>query len=896
VVSGIPPVAGHGGDRRHLPILLLSQYLLFLTRRPISKSNVHYLEGRLRGLQSLIPALADFDSPALAAVIARLRGLHPSGFARLEPHLQLALLPLVREARSLPRDLMVADGPPPADWLAPVKRVLVVMGPGIGIGDELILAALPRWLRATRPGLEVSVLSGYAGLWDGIEGVQERLLYSQHATLLQALRGEPPYDGYDLVILGDFEAPELYRGVAWEGVLPRYLELSLGSRSAFHVDNTARRLHRLHHFVPYAENYYAALDQLARELALATPGDRFAGLVTAGDREAGAALRVFVSPFTSKYDPSAPYWSRMLSELVQDGGRPLRLVLDPGKNHQTHGFSLKLCQSLRPRVGPQVEVELAPGDLGHALSLAGALRQIRDADVVVCADSFAAHASPLYGCTSLVIARAGLEAWRVPHPRIFYFNGEEPVDRISRAMRLVLAELRRPPSAAERLARTSRAELLLVEATHELERALEGRGDLRAIYEQWRSLYGAVVASAGDWPDTRAVLIRQTAADAPARLPSNEGANGTDPLLARHLRDQLERWQGTNLYKYLRALVGTDVPPPGLDAPEAAPLAQPIHGDGQGHEPAAPSAVLLHAAQAVSRGQLPTGEIATFFRVGRSGLEYMRSPLLSTLVHGALACFDPTSPWVETDIIDRLPPTSRAGLVRRVSQVRRGIRRFLAWEEHADGTWRFYGRGSEAQPDVALTAAAAAALLEAPRRSFRRPWERHLTALRRLRAADGTPGVHDLLQELRFRALTGDDVAGLLEDAQSLLARRNQESAERTPAEIVTEAYVAAGLWREACLPGRASLRQWLLPCLLAAQGADGSFGGPVLTAMALSALIDLEHVSVEAERTRNALVAMSLPGGGFGYEAFLARSGGSAAASSALALTALARSGSLLR
>jgi hypothetical protein len=304
--------------------------------------------------------------------------------------------------------------------------------------------------------------------------------------------------------------------------------------------------------------------------------------------------------------------------------------------------------------------------------------------------------------------------------------------------------------------------------------------------------------------------------------------------------------------------------------------------------------VVLDAAWAVARGQLPTGEVATFFPAAGSGLEYLRSPMLSALVHGALACLDPTSAWVATEIIDRIPPAKRASFVRGVARVRSRIRRFLAWEEHADGTWRFLGRGSGVPPEIGLTACAAAALLECPRRGFRRPWERHLTAIRRLRASGvGATDLHGLLQELRFRALAGDDVSDLLEDVLRRLTI--SDTAARSQHGTVTLAYAVASTWRETCLPGGSDLRGWLLPRLLDVQNADGSFGGPISTAMALSALLDLEHVATETERTRNALLARARPGRGWSYEPFLPRNGGAPAATSAFAIAALTRSWTLL-
>ena len=67
----------------HLPLLLLSQYLFYLSRRPISESNLHYLDARLRGLQSLAPLLERSGNGVLDKVVAQLSHLHAAAFRRL---------------------------------------------------------------------------------------------------------------------------------------------------------------------------------------------------------------------------------------------------------------------------------------------------------------------------------------------------------------------------------------------------------------------------------------------------------------------------------------------------------------------------------------------------------------------------------------------------------------------------------------------------------------------------------------------------------------------------------------------------------------------------------------------------------------------------------------------
>ena len=75
-------------DEQRLPVLLLSQYLYFLSRRPISESNLHYLLSRLQGLQSLAPVFAGSGHPALERVVLQLRQLHPAAFRRIAAALQ----------------------------------------------------------------------------------------------------------------------------------------------------------------------------------------------------------------------------------------------------------------------------------------------------------------------------------------------------------------------------------------------------------------------------------------------------------------------------------------------------------------------------------------------------------------------------------------------------------------------------------------------------------------------------------------------------------------------------------------------------------------------------------------------------------------------------------------
>jgi hypothetical protein len=878
---------------QRLPVLLLAQYLFFLSRRPVSESNLHYLVSRLQGLKSLAPLLAGSGDAALERVVSQLGHLHPAAFRRLAPSLQLSLIPLVHAARPLPGHVVVQDSAPHQGWLADVRRALLVFGPGIGIGDELILAPVPQWLKRDNPDLEVVTLSGYRSFWNRVRAVDRDLQYSSHFDLLKALRGVPPYDGFDLVMFVDFEAPELYRGVAADGLIGKYLELSLGARSAFLFDSGQQWLYRMHHITPYFANYYHALNQLLRSLGLAPRSrDRFADIVRREEPKAGDALDIFISPFTSKYDPSGVYWSRLLSGLAQRlGPFPVRLHLDTGAHWKTQRFAIELARSVAPGLSGNVEIRLARDGTPPSLSLAGVYDQLGRSHAVICADSFAAHAGPLFDCLTLVLAKAGLRDWQVPAESSFYFDPESPVDQVANAMGALLAETLRPKSAVELAASFSQAELRMSAWADELEANLEAGaiadpGSFSELYQKFAGHHRVVAEHRGQAGKGSELLFQDSFADQIRGPDPDWDARPTAPMTL-HLRDQLERWQNTNFAKYVRfatrrSAVHEDTARPASSGVAGAPAIART-GSQMGR-------VLLNALQSILREQLPTGEIATYFRFGSGALEYRRSPLISTFVHDALGSFDLHSRWVETDFLDALPSGAQGRFVRAAALVRSRIRKFLLWDEGNEGGWRLHGRASGAGPDPNTTACAAAVVLQAPRRKPSPRWRSHTGALR-----EGFNGQASLLARvntLRFLGLIGEPSAALAEEIVAGLRAWDFKSANAQDGHPLMLAFCVARAWAQASLPGRGEVAELLAPHILASVNEHRDFGGPLGAALALNACVDLDYWGPETIAWGQYLLEAALPESGWAYAPLLEHGGGSPACTSALAMTALTRSG----
>lgn len=330
--------------------------------------------------------------------------------------------------------------------------------------------------------------------------------------------------------------------------------------------------------------------------------------------------------------------------------------------------------------------------------------------------------------------------------------------------------------------------------------------------------------------------------------------------------------------------------------------------------------MLLHGVAAIRRQQLRTGEIPCYRRGQRGSLEYCRSLFVSTFVHDALGALDARGPWYESAAVELLALPYRAWLLREVADIRRRIGAFLAWQEEADGTWRFFGRGSGIDPDSDTTACAAAVLLEQPGPRGTDRWQRHVEALLRFRAATGLffSYVHDdgtgyswmdergrpLLgfdrvvnaNVLRYLALVGFEAEAVRAHVvDECLAGQFEAGSPDYPSPLSFFSIVARA-WHQAQLADLDRLAQHLTPQIVGRQGPDGAFGGPLSTALALAALLDLGYRGPALAPARTALLNGVDPLGGWGYEDFVIHGFGSPALTTAVALAALVRYRSWLR
>ncbi len=573
-----------------LPLSILIHYLFFLSRRPISRSNRHYLTERLRGLKALGQVLRDTGLTDLNQALQLLDKITPVNFGLLNEKLQYALLPLSPAIEELPPDLIVSNGPPPANVFERAHNILLICGPAIGIGDEIILFSLPTWIKQENPSVSITVLSAYNGLWDSVRNVDVVQQYSSYTDMLDVLRSRPPFDDFDTMILADFDRPGLYPAVAFETSPPCYVELSLGTEAVFVVDNAQRTLCHMPRLAPYFTNFYAGFAESARWLGLMPEDDgRFAvdgaGIVQRSGTRSTDQLRIYVSPFTSKYDPSPIYWSRLLCAVLADtpADMAIHCMLDTGPNMATRRFAQEIVRSVSARALGHIEFSVAEAADAEISGLRAALSWMADAHVVICADSFTAHAAPLFGCLTCVIAASGLDNWRVPHRASYYFGADGDMAQIAAAIRSLIRDHQLMEAGTTDRPVITDVERHLHHATQQLAVLFKQwrrrreivnahpEVDTEAIlhlYQEFVKAYEELTEHLDAWP----ALLKALATDLDYRsliqpaVPQASLADHSVDDLLRHLYDRWWQWEHSNVRKYLGLLC--DIIPTPVDGPD----------------------------------------------------------------------------------------------------------------------------------------------------------------------------------------------------------------------------------------------------------------------------------------------------------------------------------------
>jgi hypothetical protein len=310
------------------------------------------------------------------------------------------------------------------------------------------------------------------------------------------------------------------------------------------------------------------------------------------------------------------------------------------------------------------------------------------------------------------------------------------------------------------------------------------------------------------------------------------------------------------------------------------------HQNGKRCMPGELRPILLRTIDYLRSQQLQTGDFPCF-RTSEASF-YCPCILLSTLLHDALGYLDPHTRLYQTCLSDLLSSQERRFITATVTGMRFRLRTFIAWHEEQSGVWQLFGRESGLGPDAATTACAAVTMFRTYPEE-RRAKNRHVPALDGFLNAQLS--LHEEANVLRFLALAGRDTNNR---TSALTAKLTSEDTP-TPDEaqilnFLSVAYSVARAWRQAALPGRQELANHLVPRIVAQCQANAGIGTPLQYALAASALADLGCDSSSLFEIGMDLLPFFSASERWGSQSFLNLEVGSAAVTTAIAISALVR------
>jgi hypothetical protein len=238
------------------------------------------------------------------------------------------------------------------------------------------------------------------------------------------------------------------------------------------------------------------------------------------------------------------------------------IVIDPGPNTVTRHFANEVAQSSTSRGNPRISFEVAHSPGSVTLPLDGVLSELEQAHIVICADSFTAHAAPLMDCTTLVVANPGLENWRVPFQKSFYFDALLPLSTLCAGMQQILSHFGIEPPQSFFRPLISEAESQLMEATCSLQNLLD-QGDqvsLQELVSRYNDLSGIARAASlrlSHWPLGARALLSDFHYENPFRLIEDADVLNQQysQALYQFIQNTVLGWRNTNLSKYLGLVI-----------------------------------------------------------------------------------------------------------------------------------------------------------------------------------------------------------------------------------------------------------------------------------------------------------------------------------------------------
>jgi len=308
-------------------------------------------------------------------------------------------------------------------------RLLFVLGPGIGLGDEIAFAPFLRGLRSAFPEAKVEIYTSYPSLWrelapDAITRNQVRRpdrAYARIEEIAAAGEGATTLAGFvtygNLEMLLPYFAARVPVDVFQYPIGQGYLDLLPAGSAA------AQRLTTLD---PAAPSIARARDALLHHLLGTRAGHPPPDCPSAvRDRE---QFVLVVNPLTSKAMPvDPPAWAALVGAVRRAIARSRRLDVRvyQGLSPSAHGIAARTVESCRAALRPGDTIAFLTdraADLTSANSVHITAGALRDADLLLGMDTFTAHLAAETNTPSVALCLTRNPLFWEPHPSSFWLD------------------------------------------------------------------------------------------------------------------------------------------------------------------------------------------------------------------------------------------------------------------------------------------------------------------------------------------------------------------------------------------------------------------------------------------------------------------------------------------
>jgi hypothetical protein len=422
--------------------------LQHIASRPLSKGHdgpVQQAKERLRDARDQLSGvrrqlLGDSHFAVLGTLIDQLDQIPPEVIAR-------TLIGPLGNLLSRPRN---GNGAYPCCFVAEptalaVSRLVVAVGPTIGLGDE-ILAARALLERARRlPGVTLHVSTHHPELWTCQRGPVTAVLPPPGGafTFIDALSAEERQATACLFVdfLRTDLSPSPYSGppgIAWGG------RWSMGARDCDLLD--------LRRGVRYRSHYADGLPDCRWLEARWMAGRIFPGRTVADDTaddppraSSPRRRRVILQPLTAKPGLTFPpeFYHDVIAR-VADAVDDFDLQIVPNPTPKGQALIWELLDALTP-VTPSVGVRTPA-----AVSLLDVFQRLSESDLLFGPDTFTAHMAALVGLPQVTISLPEHRAWRtIESPCLIVVADRPRQDLVAPCARSIVAFLTAPERAAD---------------------------------------------------------------------------------------------------------------------------------------------------------------------------------------------------------------------------------------------------------------------------------------------------------------------------------------------------------------------------------------------------------------------------------------------------------------